>query len=141
MPALVDRRARPNQSHEWQWDGSFGLSASIPAQGGQKGKREDTMRSELVFRALVQVSNRYQLCLLAIKVTRKLHKPNTPVEGTISDVLDRFHAAHPEAGTPRQMHAAHPVERRRAASKECITPSITVPPSADGAQISWQPVP
>ena len=99
------------------------------------------MRSELVFRALVQVSNRYQLCLLAIKVTRKLHKPNTPVGGTISDVLHRFHAAHPEAGTPRQMHAALPVERRRAASKEFIAPSSTVPPCADGAQISWQPVP
>ena len=35
------------------------------------------MRSDLVFGALSHVSNRYQLCQLASKATRKLHKPNT----------------------------------------------------------------
>ncbi|MGA8669820.1 MAG: DNA-directed RNA polymerase subunit omega, partial [Terracidiphilus sp.] len=35
------------------------------------------MRSDLVFGALSHVSNRYQLCQLASKATRKLHKPST----------------------------------------------------------------
>ena len=35
------------------------------------------MRSELIFGALTHVSNRYQLCQLASKATRKLHKPNS----------------------------------------------------------------
>ncbi len=73
------------------------------------------MRSELVFRALLQVSNPYQLCQLATKATRKLHKPNTRVEATISDVLNRFHAANPEAETPRVAQMVHLMGRRRAA--------------------------
>ena len=35
------------------------------------------MRSDLIFGALAHVTNRYQLCQLASKATRKLHKPNT----------------------------------------------------------------
>ncbi|MGA3100814.1 MAG: DNA-directed RNA polymerase subunit omega, partial [Terracidiphilus sp.] len=40
------------------------------------------MRSDLVFKALSHVSNRYQLCTLASKATRKLHKPNTRLQDT-----------------------------------------------------------
>jgi hypothetical protein len=73
------------------------------------------MRSDLVFRALSQVSNRYQLCQLASKATRKLHKPNTRLQDTTNEVLNRFHETNPGAETAVEAPAAQPVERRRAA--------------------------
>ncbi len=60
------------------------------------------MRSDLVFQALSQVSNRYQLCQLASKATRKLHKPNTRLQDTTNEVLCRFESANPEAGDARR---------------------------------------
>jgi len=71
------------------------------------------MRSDLVFKALSQVSNRYQLCQLASKATRKLHKPNTRLQDTTNDVLCRFETVNPGTETPEE--SAQPVERRRAA--------------------------
>jgi hypothetical protein len=73
------------------------------------------MRSDLVFGALNQVSNRYQLCQLASKATRKLHKPNTRLQDTTNEVLGRFQTTSP--GTLGSISApmATPVERRRAA--------------------------
>jgi len=73
------------------------------------------MRSDLVFKALSHVTNRYQLCQLASKATRKLHKPNTRLQDTTNEVLCRFETASPESQTPEEAPAAHPVERRRAA--------------------------
>ncbi|HEX3987234.1 MAG TPA: DNA-directed RNA polymerase subunit omega [Acidobacteriaceae bacterium] len=57
------------------------------------------MRSELIFGALTHVSNRYQLCQLASKATRKLHKPNTRLQDTMNDVLLRFRESSPAAVT------------------------------------------
>ena len=48
------------------------------------------MRSDLIFGALTHVNNRYKLCQLASKATRKLHKPNTRLQDTTNEVLDRF---------------------------------------------------
>ena len=48
------------------------------------------MRSDLIFGALMHVNNRYELCQLASKATRKLHKPNTRLQDTTNEVLDRF---------------------------------------------------
>ncbi len=48
------------------------------------------MRSDLIFGALTHVTNRYQLCQLAAKATRKLHKPNTRLQDTTNEVLGRF---------------------------------------------------
>lgn len=73
------------------------------------------MRSNLVFKALSHVENRYQLCTLASKATRKLHKPNTRLQDTTNEVLGRFEEANPEAEAPKEAPAAHSVERRRAA--------------------------
>ncbi|MGD0731440.1 MAG: DNA-directed RNA polymerase subunit omega [Terracidiphilus sp.] len=73
------------------------------------------MRSDLVFGALSHVSNRYQLCQLASKATRKLHKPNTRLQDTTNEVLDRFHTVSPEPAAPIQAAVSQPVERRRAA--------------------------
>jgi hypothetical protein len=74
------------------------------------------MRSDLVFGALSHVSNRYQLCQLASKATRKLHKPNTRLQDTTNEVLGRFQTTNPgAAAAPVEAPAVQPVERRRAA--------------------------
>jgi hypothetical protein len=72
------------------------------------------MRSDLIFGALAHVENRYQLCQLASKATRKLHKPNTRLQDTTNDVFVRFHHSSPVAA-----HAVSAsetaVQQRRAA--------------------------
>jgi len=73
------------------------------------------MRSDLVFGALSQVSNRYRLCQLASKATRKLHKPNTRLQDTTNDVLYRFHTSNPGSAAAPAAPVAQPAERRRAA--------------------------
>jgi hypothetical protein len=74
------------------------------------------MRSDLVFGALAHVSNRYQLCQLASKATRKLHKPNTRLQDTTNDVLVRFHTTNPAHALPSAViKKDQPVEARRAA--------------------------
>ena len=71
------------------------------------------MRSDLVFRANAQVPDRYKLCQLANKATRKLHRTNSRLPDTINDVLIRFHEANPEAQVARETSANHPIERHR----------------------------
>ena len=73
------------------------------------------MRSDLVFGALSHVSNRYQLCQLASKATRKLHKPNTRLQDTTNDVLHRFRKAPPGTIVTAEAPDAQVEERRRAA--------------------------
>jgi len=46
------------------------------------------MRSELVFEAVHTLRNRYMLCQLASKATRKFHRPNTRIQDTTNDVLN-----------------------------------------------------
>jgi hypothetical protein len=53
------------------------------------------MRSDLIYGALTHISNRYQLCQLASKATRKLHKPNTRLQDTTNEVLVRFQHSNP----------------------------------------------
>jgi hypothetical protein len=89
-----------------------------PRSSGWAGKikGETVMRSDLVFGALSQVTNRYQLCQLASKATRKLHKPNTRLQDTTNEVLVRFHSTNPGGLAPvAATIAQQPVERRRAA--------------------------
>jgi len=73
------------------------------------------MRSDLVFGALNHVANRYQLCQLASKATRKLHKPNTRLQDTTNEVLYRFHSTNPGTIGAVSVPADQPIERRRAA--------------------------
>ena len=47
------------------------------------------MRSDLIYDALGTVQNRYMLCQVASKATRKFHKPNTRVQETMNEVLTR----------------------------------------------------
>jgi hypothetical protein len=73
------------------------------------------MRSDLVFGALSHVSNRYQLCQLASKATRKLHKPNTRLQDTANEVFARFQTTNPGTVASVEAPADQPVETRRAA--------------------------
>ena len=72
------------------------------------------MRSDLIYDALDTVNNRYLLCQLVSKATRKFHKPNTRVQETMNDVLARVGAEQPEKvlSTPANVVAEH---QRRAA--------------------------
>jgi hypothetical protein len=74
------------------------------------------MRSELVFGALTHVANRYQLCQLASKATRKLHKPSTRVQDTMNEVMGRFRHSSPAAATSAPViEEKTTVQQRRAA--------------------------
>jgi hypothetical protein len=72
------------------------------------------MRSDLIFGALAHVRNRYQLCQLASKATRKLHKPTTRLQDTTNEVLVRFRSTNP-ASEDLLTQAIEPVSQRRAA--------------------------
>ena len=72
------------------------------------------MRSDLIFGALAHLENRYQLCQLASKATRKLHKPNTRLQDTTNDVLIRFHTDNPASSSVAEMPEAADEQRRAA---------------------------
>ena len=72
------------------------------------------MRSDLIFGALAHVKNRYQLCQLASKATRKLHKPNTRLQDTANEVFVRFHDQSPVAASESVTEVSQ-VQQRRAA--------------------------
>jgi hypothetical protein len=72
------------------------------------------MRSDLIFGALTHVNNRYKLCQLASKATRKLHKPNTRLQDTTNDVLDRFKDTVPMADGSENLEILAGTERRAA---------------------------
>ncbi len=55
------------------------------------------MRSDLIYEALDTVTNRYLLCQLVSKATRKFHRPSTRIQETMNDVLVRVgHAGEAE---------------------------------------------
>ncbi len=48
------------------------------------------MRSDLVYPAVRNLPNRYLLCQVASKATRKFHRPNTRVQDTMNQILAKF---------------------------------------------------
>ena len=72
------------------------------------------MRSDLIFGALSHVNNRYELCQLASKATRKLHKPNTRLQDTTNEVLDRFKEVLPTETGEAVVEKVQVQERRAA---------------------------
>lgn len=73
------------------------------------------MRSDLIHEALRTVSNRYTLCQLASKATRKFHKPNTRIQDTMNEILEKFGEA---SGDTSRVVSGQPVVaegQRRAA--------------------------
>jgi hypothetical protein len=73
------------------------------------------MRSDLIYGALTHISNRYQLCQLASKATRKLHKPNTRLQDTTNEVLARFHQVSPMGVSEVKVASEQVSQQRRAA--------------------------
>lgn len=73
------------------------------------------MRSDLIFGALTHVTNRYELCQLASKATRKLHKPNTRLQDTTNEVLDRFKDTLPKQDEMPSIPERSVMQERRAA--------------------------
>ena len=71
------------------------------------------MRSDRVFDALHTLRNRYMLCQLASKATRRFHRPNTRIQETMNEVMERI------AEAERQQIMAEPEQvaeaQRRAA--------------------------
>lgn len=74
------------------------------------------MRSDLIYGALAHISNRYQLCQLASKATRKLHKPNTRLQDTTNEVLVRFHQKSPMGAGGQAIAATEQVSQQRRAA-------------------------
>lgn len=71
------------------------------------------MRSDKVFEALHTLENRYMLCQLASKATRRFHRPNTRIQETMNEVLDRIAGCKPEQ-VAAQTSAAQDVQQRAA---------------------------
>ena len=83
------------------------------------------VRSDLVFDALHTLRNRYMLCQLASKATRKFHRPNTRIQETMNEVLERIGVAdreqvlaEPEKVAEAQRRAAVPNHRTRATARK-----------------------
>jgi len=72
------------------------------------------MRSQLIFGALTHVRNRYELCQLASKAARKLHKPTTRLQDTMNEVLVRFRQSNPVGDEKPVVEQTRTQERRAA---------------------------
>lgn len=48
------------------------------------------MRSNLVFEAVHTLRNRYMLCQLASKATRRFHRPTTRIQDTTNEILNKI---------------------------------------------------
>lgn len=55
------------------------------------------MRSEAIFRAKESYSNRYQLCQMAAKTTRRMHVPSHNPQDTINSAFQKIAADSPVA--------------------------------------------
>jgi len=73
------------------------------------------MRSTLIHDALTTVQNRYLLCQLVSKATRKFHKPNTRIQETMNDVFARVGEA-PETDTVINVPSVKVAEPQRRAA-------------------------
>lgn len=71
------------------------------------------MRSDKVFDALHTLRNRYMLCQLASKATRRFHKPNTRIQETMNGVLERIASSERQDILTEPEHVAE--AQRRAA--------------------------
>ncbi len=71
------------------------------------------MRSDKVFEALQTLQNRYMLCQLASKATRKFHKPNTRIQDTTNEVLNRISGGERDTVMAEPLNASE--AQRRAA--------------------------
>ena len=73
------------------------------------------MRSDLIYNSLRPVRNRYLLCQLVSKATRKFHKPNTRIQDTMNDVLVRVGQADEQQSVINFVSERVAEQQRRAA--------------------------
>jgi ABC-type sulfate transport system substrate-binding protein len=68
------------------------------------------MRSKLIFPAVKTVQNRFTLCQLAAKATRRFHTPSKRIQETMNEILEKVGTA-PEPGqvmgSPEVLALAH----------------------------------
>src|ERR1039457_5329117 len=98
-----NRRTEVPATASIQWDAFRGMeigsnrhnpkstssgSKALVSYRSYLGQEEKYMRSQLVFEAVHTLRNRYTLCQLASKATRKFHKPSTRIQDTTNDVLN-----------------------------------------------------
>ena len=93
--------------------GPLGHSGGYIGRIGLVRRHNRTMRSDRVFDALHTLRNRYMLCQLASKATRKFHKPNTRIQETMNEVLDRIASSERQTVLSEPEHFAE--AQRRAA--------------------------
>ena len=94
------------------------------------------MRSDLVFGAMKQVSNRFLLAKVLAKATRKLHRPGTRIEDTTNDVLVRCGCANPIADE-NAVRTLTTVASRRCRPRPAVVHrpgSLTVLPVGESSQ-------
>jgi hypothetical protein len=73
------------------------------------------MRSDLIYDALNPINNRYLLCQVVSKATRRFHRPTTRIQDTMNDVLLRVgKAVEPEAVLAESPEAVAEPQRRAA---------------------------
>src|ERR1700726_1911911 len=81
-------------------------------------------RSDRVFDALHTLRNRYMLCQLASKATRKFHKPNTRIQETMNEVLDKIASSERQTVLPEPENFAE-AQRRAGQTHPRRLPRIT----------------
>ncbi len=72
------------------------------------------MRSQMVFEALHTLRNRYMLCQIASKATRKFHRPATRIQETMNNVLDKISGASEREEILREPEVVAEQQRRAA---------------------------
>ena len=98
------------------------------------------MRSDLVFGAMTNVSNRYLLSQLASKAARKLHRSGSRLQDTTNDVLVRFSLADPIGREPvlrvGLQVRLHPITTRQAIPNKAR--AVTLPPARKSPNPVWE---
>jgi hypothetical protein len=98
------------------------------------------MRSDLVFGAIANVSNRYLLSQLAFKAARKLHRSGTRMQDTTNDVLVRFSRANPigceQASPERLVVQSRPIIAPPVIPHKSIV--LTLPPPRENSNSLWE---
>jgi len=98
------------------------------------------MRSDLIFEAMLHVSNRYLLAMLAARAVRGLHRPGVRIEDTTNDVLVRFSYANPIAEVRAAPEAAVVSIHRKSARRVDPHSSkvVTLTPVSGDSDALWE---
>jgi hypothetical protein len=99
------------------------------------------MRSDLVFGAMNQVSNRYLLAKVIAKPTRNFHRPGVRIEDTTNDVFVRCGRANPLADQKAVRIAATAGSRRSRPHSAAVhrAGTFTFRPVGKGSQAPSEP--